>query len=339
MRLFSLLAAAFLWGTTVGAESLKSEKSAQTIKWVLAHEPVDLFKEAAEYFSSEMRKKTGGQVIVEVMTLAEYENKYNGGKKIEQSAVVNFIRNGKIEMSQTYTTDLGVYNNDMYVLDMPFLFRDHTHAEKVLEGPLGDRLLAGLEDSNIRGLAFTYSGGYRIVPSSKAIKTVEDFKGLKIRTSGSPVAQDTFKALGAEPVPMALDKIELASKEKRIDGAESTYPRFYSMGQNKHSEFLNDTQHSLFLTSIIINNGVWQKLSTEQQKIFKETAIQAARLERKQSIRDSVETKKNCTKEGIPVVDLSREEQEKFKKLMVPLYKKYKNVFGNEIIAQIQRVK
>ena len=85
-------------------------------------------------------------------------------------------------MSQMYTTTLGEFNKDLFVLDMPFLFRSHEHAAQVLEGQIGQSLMAGLaKSSNIQGLAFTYSGGYRMIAATKALKTVDDFKDVRIR--------------------------------------------------------------------------------------------------------------------------------------------------------------
>lgn len=313
--------------------------SAKKIRWVLAHEPVGLFKEAADYFSTQIAKKTKGTVAVEVLTLPEYSAKYNNGKPVKQSEVVQYIRSGKIEMSQTYTTDLGELNPDLYVLDMPYIFRDHGHAKKVLEGKIGDSLLAGLASANLRGLAFTYSGGYRIIPSNKAITKIEDFAGLRIRTSNSPVAKDTFTMLGATPVPLGLDQIAEAVQNNTIEGAESTYPRFYSMKQNEFSKVLNDTKHSLFLTAIVVNDGTWSKLSGTEQALVKETAIEAARIEREKSVKDAVITLQKCMKEGINIVNLSKSEEQRFKKAVEPLYKKYENVFSSNLLGSISALK
>jgi TRAP-type C4-dicarboxylate transport system substrate-binding protein len=224
----------------------------------------------------------------------------------------------------------------MYVLDLPFLFRDHDHATKVLEGKVGGQLLAGLEKKHVKGLAFTYSGGYRILPANTPIASLEQFKGMKIRTSQSPVAQDTFKALGATPVPMDLDDVANATKQGKISASESTYPRFYELKQNQFSKVLNDTKHSLFLTSIVINQEFWKSLTPEQQKAVRDAAVSAARLERQQSIADAEVTKAQCVKDGIQVVSLPEPEQEKFKALMQPIYKKYEKYFSGNLVAQIQ---
>ena len=306
------------------------------IRWVLAHEPVGLFRRAAVNFAHEVESRSHGQIKVEVLTTPEYAAKYADNKTLHQYDVIDAVRTGAIEMSQTYTTSLGMLNSDMYVLDLPYLFRDHKHAQKVLEGKVGEKLLAGLNRAHVEGLAFTYSGGYRVIPAVKAIHTLEDFKGMKIRTSNSPVAKDTFSMIGAQPVPMSLEKVGEGIKDGAVVGAESTYARFYAMKQNEFSMVVNDTHHSLFLTSIIINQDFLQKLSRDQQKIVRAAAQTAARTERAESIADGEATKARCRKDGIQVVELPLSEEQKFKTATRSLYYKYATYFSPHLITDIE---
>jgi len=315
------------------SETIKTHK----IKWVLAHEPIDLFKEAARVFSEDVTKKTNGRITFEILSLNEYADKYNQSKKISYDDFVKRIQDGSVEMSQTYTTNLGKLSSSLYVLDLPFLFRNHDHAKKVLEGKVGEQLLSSLSSANLHGLAFTYSGGYRVIPGTKKITRVEDFKGMKVRTSSSPIAQDTFKLLGADAVPMALEDIEDGIKSKKIDEAESTYARYYAQGQNQVAKIVNETNHSLFLTSIIMNENFYASLDSADQIIIKDAAIKAARIERDHSIKAGEETKKQCAKEGIEIVTMDKKEQEKLKKALQPIYKKYSPMLSPELISSIQK--
>ena len=330
----SLFLAIFLIysGTVFGADKAVSPIK---VKWVLAHEPIDLFKIAADSFTKEVTAKTNGGVVFEVMSLPEYEAKYNNNKKIPHDRFVSKIQNNSIEMSQTYTTDLGRLSQPMYALDLPYLFRDHAHAQKVLEGSVGEELLAGLASNNIRGLAFTYSGGYRIIPGVKKITSVEDFKGLKIRTSLSPVAKDTFELLGAKTYAMTLDEIDEGIKSGKINEAESTYARYFPMGQNKVANIVNETHHSLFLTSIIMNETFWKSLPENYRVIMKEAAVNAARLERDHSVKVGVETREKCLKEGVEIVTMSKAEEAKMKVALQPIYTKYSPILGKDLIASI----
>jgi tripartite ATP-independent transporter DctP family solute receptor len=313
-----------------------AETSTYKIRWVLAHEPIGLFKEAAEVFKKEVSEKSNGNIAVEVLTLPEYETKYNNGHKISNKKYLSKIQSGQIEMSQTYTTSLGKVSQSMYALDLPYLFRNHDHAQKVLEGDVGNKLLADLSKAKLRGLAFTYSGGYRIVPGTKAISKMEDFKGLNIRTSESPIAQDTFKLLGANPIPMTLDQVDAGLKSGKINEAESTYARYFTLGQNKVATIVNETQHSLFLTSIIVNDKFWNSLPQNYKDIMKNAAVSAARVERQHSIVASEDTKKKCIENGIKIYTLDKKEEDRVKAALQPVYKKYEPMLGRELISQIQ---
>lgn len=313
-----------------------SEQGTYKIKWVLAHEPIGLFKEAANVFSKEVTQKTKGKVTFEILTMAEYEAKYSH-KKVSYTEFLNELQNGSIEMSQTYTTELGKLNNSFYVLDLPFLFRNHKHAQKVLEGKIGQDLLSSLSTSQVRGLAFTYSGGYRVVPGVKPIRKMEDFQGQKVRTSSSPVAQETFNLLGAKAVPLDLSDIDDALKAGKIDQAESTYARYFTLGQDNAAKIVNETNHSLFLTSIIINEKFWQTLPEEYRKIMSDTAVKAARIERDHSVAEGVKTRKQCLENGIQVVSMSRKEEARMKKALMPVYKKFGPMIGEQLISSIEK--
>src|SRR3989344_1929840 len=137
------------------------------IRWVIVIQRIGVFLKVAERFTKEVNEKTNGAFDIEVLSLSDYAAKYNSGKKITKDALLGLIDSGAIEMSHIYTTWLGGYNKDLHALDLPFLFRDHSHADAVLDGEIGAELLeGGSKASNIKAKSFTYSGGYRIVPAN-----------------------------------------------------------------------------------------------------------------------------------------------------------------------------
>lgn len=309
----------------------------KTIRWVLAHEPYDLFLRAAEKFSQEVAKKTQGEINIEVMGLTEYVEKYNQGQPLDRYRIRELVDNGTIEMSQMYTTTLGLVDSDMFVLDMPFIFRDHDHAAAVLDGEIGQELMNSLADkSNIKGLAFTYSGGFRAIIGNRVIESVQDLAGMRVRVAHCPVAEDTMRAFGAEPVVLPIEQLRDAIGDQTVDSGESTYPRIYSMGQNQTATVINHTEHSLFLTTIIMNKGLWDNLTLEQQKIFQEAAIAAAHIERAESLEDIGITQQRAVEDGIKVHHLSQQQQTEMKQRVSVVYDKYQAYFNNNLISRIQ---
>lgn len=309
------------------------------IKWVLAHEPIELFVRAAKVFADQVNARAPGQLDIEVMTLSEYAQKYNNGNIVSKHDLVDLLDTGKIEMSQTYTITLGKVNKDFFVLDLPFLFKDHDHASRVFEGTVGKKLLDSLQQTkNIKGLAFTYSGGFRIIPGNEPVSRIEDLRGVKVRTSHSPVAIDTFKAVGADVVPMELEELTDRLGDAAVDIGESTYPRVYALGQNRVSKVINHTEHSLFLTSILVSSKFWDELTPELQTIVSEAALVAARHERELSIEDVKLVQEQAKKDGIEVIEMSAEEQLRFAEATQEVYAKYENYFSQGLVDQIKKV-
>lgn len=307
------------------------------IRWVLAHEPIELFVRAAKVFEDEVNKKAPGKLNIEVLTLTEYADKYNEGVAVNKHSLIDFMRDGKIEMSQTYTVTLGKHIRDFQALDLPFLFKNHDHATRVFEGSIGQKMLNSVYGLGVTGLAFTYSGGFRIVVGNKAINNVDDFKDVTIRTSYSPVAIDVFNAVGAKPVPMEIEELSEGIASQTVDLGESTYPRVYALNQNEVSSVVNHTEHSLFLTSILISNTLWNTLTPDLQGVIRDAAVVAAKHERELSVEDVDVVRARCVADGIEVVDLSEEAKTQFNRATSVVYEKYADYFSPSLVSDIQR--
>lgn len=309
------------------------------IKWVLAHEPIELFIRAAKVFADQVNAKAPNKLNIEVMTLGEYAQKYNNGVAVSKHDLIDLLDSGQIEMSQTYTITLGKINKDFFALDLPFLFKDHSHASRVFEGTVGKQLLDSLQESKkVKGLAFTYSGGFRIIPGNEPVSKIEDLRGMKVRTSHSPVAIDTFKAVGADVVPMELEELTTGLENADVTIGESTYPRVYALGQDKVSKVINHTEHSLFLTSILVGSDFWSTLDTDLQEAVADAALVAARHERDLSIADIALVQDRAAADGIEVVKMSKDEQARFAEATQEVYAKYENYFSQGLVDQIKKV-
>ena len=312
------------------AQASKVQKEKVEIKWVLAHEPSSVFRHAAKHFEELLAKETNGNLTIKVMTLKEY-----GGPSATIASLIRDLRQGKIQMTQTYTFQLGQLENAFYVLDLPFLFRSHEHAAKVLEGPMGNRLMESLVAKNLRGLSFTYSGGYRILPAKKQISRYEDFKGMKVRTALSPVTKEMYQQLEAVSVPGSIERGTRLTAQGKLDGLETTYVRYTADLETK-APILNETFHTLFLTGILVNNEFFESLPAEYREILKKAAIQAGRDERATTISDSQQIREDLQKHGVKIVEMSQKEKERFRVAMEPVYAKFEPIFGNSLIKEIQ---
>lgn len=305
------------------------------LRWVLAHIPYDLFLRSANAFSQAIKEKSNGTIEVEILGKDEWEKKYLGGKEVSYAELVRMVEKGLVEMTQTYSTVLGHFNKDFYALDMPFLFSDHDHATRVLDGEIGKSILTNLEKtSQMRGLAFTYSGGYKMIAANKDITSIADIKGMALRCGGSPVSEATFAAVGATTEALGVDGMLDALKSKTVEGGENVFPRYFRSKVNEQTNTVADTQHAMFLTSIVISTKVWDKLTPDQQQLIKESAEAAAVTERNESLIDGAANKARCPAEGIKLIEWSSEAVAEFKQATETVYDEFREYFSTVDLAR-----
>jgi TRAP-type C4-dicarboxylate transport system substrate-binding protein len=309
------------------------------IRWVIAHEPLNLFLRAAEDFERRVNEQQNEHKIeVEIMTLSEYSQRYNDGVVVTKHDLLDLMESGKIEMSQMYTTWLAEkYEQDFLVFDLPFLFKDHDHATRVLEGNIGETLLAKLtHKSNVRGLSFTYSGGFRQMISNKRVSTLEELAGTPVRSNRNPVAQATISALGMKPVVAEVEDLRQVVVDGQAEGGETNYPRVYPLRQNEVTKTVIDTGHSLFLTSMIIGDRFWDGLSPAVQDVIKQAAVLAGREERAETIRDgALAEQRLVAEEGANIVKWTQEQREAAKIALSSVYDQFSDTFTPGLVDSV----
>jgi TRAP-type C4-dicarboxylate transport system substrate-binding protein len=313
---------------------------AKKIVWVIAHDPAYLFIRAAKFFKDALEERVPGQIEIEVLTDTEYSEKYNNGVPVSKKDVLDLMESGKIQVSQLYTTWLADrYCRTLNVIDMPFLFTDHDHAARVFDGTIGEELLSKLESEGgdkIKALAFTYSGGWRTVPGKNAIATVEDFKGIKLRVSSGPVIKDTFDALGADTVFFPVEELTERALAGEVEAGECTYTRYYPLNNDKVMPYINDIEHNISCTSIIVNREFWNTLTAEQQSAMKAAGLASAKIERVESVEDAARVEAECRANGVNVIKWDDAEVAKFKAMMTPIYDKYTTYFSDDLVNRIK---
>lgn len=310
------------------------------IRWVIAHEPLNLFLRAAQDFERRVNEQQNEHKIeVEIMTLTEYSQRYNNGVAVTKHDLLELMEQGKIEMSQMYTTWLAEkYEQDFLVFDMPFLFKDHDHATRVLEGNIGETLLQKLAaKSNVRGLSFTYSGGFRQLIANKQVSTLAELAGTSVRSNRNPVAQATLTALGMKPVVAEVEDLLKVVNEGLAEGGETNYPRVFPLRQNEVTKSVLDTGHSLFLTSMIIGDRFWDSLSPAVQEIVKKAAILAGREERAETIADGARAEQRLIEQGATITKWTQAQRAAAKLEMTSVYQQFESTFTPGLIQAVEQ--
>ena len=305
----------------------------QKIKWLLFHEPVELFIRTAKDFQLHLDELTNNKYEIEILTVADYQEKHLDGMICDPFTE---LKEGRVQVSQIYA-DTFEHATDFYALSMPYLFESHEHAARVFEGDVGKKLFAHLyEKTGVRGLAYTYSGGYRCTASTTPIRNVEDFSGKSFLRSTNPILASMIDLLKAKKVS------NIISEKVQADIIQTTYPRYHADASSSQ-RYVADTRHSMYLTTILLNDHFMSSLSTEDKAHFYEAALRASRKERVQSVADGEKIKNSKETQndlGIEeVITWSDDEVAKLKTLFSPLYKKYENFFSFDVLNQIKKLK
>ncbi len=342
--LFSIVFSNSAAATTSSPPFLKTESSAAKpavrIRWLVAHGPVNLVEKSLQQMQQALDKRSNGEIKLEIVVKDRGPNSV-----VSPSAAMKMVQDGQYEMAQIYTTAISVSADPRFmVLDMPFLFRDHDHATAVLDGPIGKDLLAGLDKHGLKGLGFTYSGGYRIIATSgKKFERPSDFKDANLLTMGgqkNKVIINTFETLGASPKsgdPKTVQKLFAASPGKYA--VETTYTRFWNRREDRALRTINETFHSLHLTSIVMNKDFFEKLSGPNRKILVEAAQELAVLERKYSVELSEESRARAKVQGIEIVSMSPENRSSMIEKLRGVGRSGHYPFSTDLIKEIEAVK
>ena len=182
---------------------------------------------------------------------------------------------GTIQMALPSTSVLTSYNEEIGVLDMPYLFKDSQSAFDALDGDLGSQISEWIAGNGFVSLGYTYNGPRCTTNSVHPISTPADLAGLKIRVMSSPVFIRMYEVLGANPTPMSFSEVFTGLQQNVINGQENPPTLIYASGFQEVQKYLNFTNHILYLNQIIINNDKFNSLDPLYQDALTQAVEEA----------------------------------------------------------------
>ncbi|WP_417251754.1 TRAP transporter substrate-binding protein [Castellaniella sp.] len=261
---------------------------------------------------------------------------YYSGALGDDVKVTSALQGGTIEFTVPQTTTLTGMVKAYEILDFPFLFSTDAEAEKVLDGPVGQRLLDTLPAHGLIGLAYWENGFFNATNSKHPITKVEDFDGLKFRSIQARITQETIKALGANPVPLAVPELYTALETHTIDGQGTPNAVIAALKLDEVQKYLSVTRHSYGAFIPLASKAFWDKLTPEQQKIIKDSAVEARTYQRQVARTQSESAKKKMIEHGMQVNEVSDAERARMKERVQPVWKMFIPDVGQDLFDQVQ---
>ena len=182
-----------------------------------------------------------------------------------ENAILAATQSGAVDTAVLSGSVVSAVVPELGVFDIPFLFRDTAHAKAVAQGPVGAAIAAKFADKGLTLLAIGRQGFRNVTNSKRPIRSPEDIKGLKIRVIPNPIYQMTFKALGAEVVPLEFPLVYTALKDGRIDGQENPVPTIAGSRLYEVQKYLTLTGHFFAPVAFIANRAMFEQLSPADQ--------------------------------------------------------------------------
>jgi tripartite ATP-independent transporter DctP family solute receptor len=284
---------------------------------------------ATENLGKKLAAATDGRLSVQM-----YPSMQLGGEKetIEQTQI------GAIQLLRVSVGSMGPIVDDINVVNMPFLFRNTAHAEKMMDGPIGQELLDKITASpnaNLVALCWMDSGARSLYNSKRPIKSIEDVKGLKFRVIGNPIFIDMMNALGGNGVAMGYDQVFSALQTGVIDGAENNTPSYVFSNHYTTAKYLSLTEHLVIPEVLVFSKRTWGNLSADDQNLLKKFAREAQLEERVLWNNYEKQAMEKAKAAGCQIVEIA--DKTPFQNAVKPVWDKYGPKY-QDMIKRIQAI-
>ena len=316
-----------------GALALTFPAAAQdAMKLKLGHvAPTDEpYHQAAEKFAELVNKNTGGAVQIQI-----FPNSLLGG----QRELLEGLQLGSVDITLTTAAVLSSFLPKTQVIELPFMFRDREHVYKVVDGPLAKEIYAGDEQKKMKVID-TWENGFRNITNNvRPIEKPEDMKGVKIRVMENKMYIEMFKALGANPTPMARGELFTGLQTKVVDGQENPLGQIYTSRFYEVQKYATLSGHTYSPEVVVFSLATWKKIPAKYQEEILKASAEAKKFNRDLSAKMDKEYVGKLKEKGMTVTALTAQQIVPFQEKMMPVWDLFADKIGKDLIQKIKDTK
>lgn len=250
---------------------------------------------ATKVFIDKVDKLSGGKMKVRAFGAASL------GTDVQmQQALIG----GAQEMMVGSTATLVGITKEMALWDTPFLFNNAQEADAVLDGPVGTKVKAKLEEKGLVGLVYWENGFRNLTNNKRAVAKLEDLDGIKLRVMQNTVFLDSFKTLGANAIPLPFSELFSALETKAVDGQENPYNTILSSKFYEVQKYLTVTNHVYSPWIVTVSKKFWDQLSPAEKKVLQDAAVKSRDFERKDTRDEAAKALADLKAKGMQINEL-----------------------------------
>jgi tripartite ATP-independent transporter DctP family solute receptor len=323
-RFFGSVTAALL----ISAAGISHAQTTIKLGWTTADSKVDPYAIAAHYFAEELETAVPGEFNVQF-----FPNHQLG----DDTAMIQAMQFGTMDAGVITGTQVGTLEPSFQLNDLPFLYANNAQAHKVLDGDVGQQLLAKLDSKGIVGLGFPEAGFRHAINNKRPIRTPEDFAGMKLRVQPSDLFIASFRAIGANPVPMAWSDVFTAVQQGTVDGLEIPLPVIFANKYPEVTDYLSLTSHTYNALALLMSKQTFNKLSSDKQDMVKKAAQRAIERQRETVAGNNDGVLEQIRAAGMAVNEV--DDVAAFRSKVAGVYDEYRNKIGADILdAALEQV-
>lgn len=236
--------------------------------------------DAMQFMGDWLAEKSNGEITMEI-----FHSMQLGGEKeaLEQ------VQLGALEMTRVSVGVVGPIVDDFNAFNLPYVFRSIDHMRNVVDGEIGQELLAALDAGGLVGLGFMDAGARSFYNKQKPIREPADLAGLKIRVMQNPIFIEMMTEMGGNGIPIAFNELYTALQTGVVDGAENNPPSYSTQKHYEQAGYYSLTEHLIVPEIFVFSKKVWETLTPEQQALIREAAVLTTQKERE--LWEAMETK------------------------------------------------
>ncbi|BFO55783.1 TRAP transporter substrate-binding protein [Acidovorax sacchari] len=282
---------------------------------------------AVRFFAQEVEKATGGKMKVRAIGNASL-----GSDTQMQQALIG----GAQEMMVGSTATLVGIVPEMAVWDTPFLFANVKEADTVLDGPVGEKVKARLEPKGMVGLVYWENGFRNLTNSKRPVTKLEDMGDIKLRVMQNNVFLDSFKALGANAVPLPFSELFTALETRAVDGQENPFNTVVSSKFYEVQKYLTVTNHVYSPWIVTVSKKWWDTLSPAEKKVLQDAAVKSRDFERKDTREEAAKALADLKTKGMQVNELPAAEANRMREKLTSVNAGIAKSVGQETWDAVQ---
>lgn len=325
-KLLSVLLIVLLIGSVVLAEGQKeTEQKSYKITAGIGLNDKSAQYESLVFFKELVESNSDGRITVDL---------YHSSQLGDDREMMEALQRGEQEMTCPSTAPIVPFVPEFGVFDLPFLFPTNEAADYILDGEIGQELLDELSDIGIKGLVYWENGYRNLTNSVRAVRTPADVSGMKVRTMENPMHLDAWRAMGANPTPMAFGELFSAMQQGVVDGQENPWGTIYLQNFPEVQGYATDTGHVYSPFVLMIAQSFWDDLPADLQDVVMNAAVESRDKNRELNRRYNKEYMEKL-KDVMTVVELTPAQKAEFQAAVSPVYEKYSDAIGAELVESV----